>query len=715
MKHLRFSVCLLFVLSFIVSEAKIKPEVFSSSSTVCRELEMEKLQEHKDKIKALKKQFRDLKDFAIERWSDGKVYYILYSKHDGEFTIMPLDADTPYFMWANDEYLAAYSNIEIIEHEGYKFFKVRDDLWLFYNGKNTSKFNPTTEIKQYGSSKYVVKVDVYGDRTTYFVYSLDGTNIMQSGSLDFYPAEEAGVRYDKNTGLALYHPAMPERFVGVNETAHLAEYGKPRIYYLGYFGVPDTHFSVRVPGGDYFVGASFPLPSEIKTEVRQGVDGKMYKYKVFEVAERFYTSRDMQLYVHAGRHGRPILPDKANRLKISTPDQIAYYSYYDGDARFDRMGCISLVDSTFRIPPKFADIKVFYDSENKPFAMVKMSSLAEYEIYDPAKTYDYMSMSDLELNFERKAWPKVISAVKTKTLEELPEKNLYPWLYAEIEMLKNDIDVKNEALKRLRTHSLADGEEAEIMNRVNSAGNQYSWYNPIRFSSDYSVDDAVIHFAENIQSPNAEKYKLMADYLNSLIKQRTQLAETIEEAEKTYVQEKRMAQIRQDAERQQRILEAEQQRQANSAMQQAIMLSVLGSIFNAVSGGSAVLPQTNYIGSAMTTTAVPQGYVNTSGTTAVQPVNIYSSGREMLEATSVSPEIEGMAIANGWVPETASSASDNSSSSGSNLCHACFGSGKCGVCNGSGRYMPNLDGHYIDCTACKKSGECAQCGGQGHH
>ena len=670
---------------------------FSSASTVRRELKMEK--EQKEKLKLIKNTYDDVKDVAIETWADGKTYYVIYSIYK-EYTLMPVDSEQPYF--ANGTWIHFQPYLELTERKGQQFFKIDEKTWATYTG--TTTFDPSTEIRTFGDREYVFIPQ--GPNYPGYVYTLEGERLLMSENIEFRLAEQAGYTTDATTGLSFYHPELSPRFLGVENTPEYAKYGKVTQFNLDFFQKKNSKAHIAVPGNVYFVYSEFPKSSVIKTEVREDVNGVLHEYKVFEAEGQFPLSNDLTLLLHAGTSPKSILPGAAYKVKLSMPDQIAYYTYNDRENGFDRMGAVSLVDSTFTVPARFADVKVFYDSEHKPFTMVRLSRLGKYELYDPAKSYDYSEMSELELSFEKKIWWKVLELTKVKKLEDVRPENLYPWICAEIEGLKNLIEGQEYYLADWRAMNLSGSQESDLMNRRDKR-----WMYPIDFGTEFKVEDAIAHAALSLPSVKQEQLNTMAAYLTHLRERKSDLDNQIYWAEEDYrTNKKRMLAAERD-ERQRVVYEAMQEQQATEAAQQAAVASFIGQFFGMLTGNYVSNPTPAPAAGVM---AAPT-YISTSG--QVPAVGPYVIGERMIDKTHGSPELEGAAIVAGWQPESPSyeASSSHTHKSGGNLCRGCFGSGKCPHCNGKGRYMPNLDGKYIDCTSCGQTGVCPRCNGQKHH
>lgn len=702
-RHLLFT-SIIIAISCIDSLA-VKPSKFSSPSTTRRILEMEKSQEFKTFKKQIKKRFPEIKDAAVEEWSDGVKYYVFYCENpstgkDDFIGLMRTTDSVPMFSLGSYK-IKTFPNLEINEVYGHKIFRVTDSEYLFYNGEAHS-FNPVNDIKEYGGKKYVVT----GNNPTY-VFAMDGTRLLMNDSFEFRDAVPAGFTNDTVTGLSIYHPALPPRFFGMTKSEYLAEHGTPVEYSLGFRTMPNSTFCRKVPGGEYFISTQFPTPPTVRSEIRQDVNGNMHEYRVYESGRKYATvAGNMTLCYHGGITGHPILSGNMSRIKISTPDQIAYYTIYDDSNRFYRTGCISLVDTTFRIPPRFADVNVFYDGDKKPYALVRLSSLGQYELYDPNKTYDYSEMSKLEGAYEQEYWSEVINQIKTSKIEDFKEENLMVWFRAETENLNQWIGMQEEALNRFLTGTLSDYERELLVKEANGV-EKPAWYIPIHFSSDFDLDDVFEYFAKKYTGDKADNYNTLASYIRDLRKRKIILDDEFEQAKQSYIASIKDSQRQLEIAKQQQALETIHARQDNEARQQAVMLQLLGAISTAIAGVTAPSATHN-------TKASPAQSVKAA------PMPTYSSGSSMLDRTYISPEIMGMAISAGWTPESPAAEpqtkpSSSSRSTSSRICHACYGSGKCPHCHGAGHYAPNLNGHHIECTSCHKSGICHSCNGTGHH
>ena len=662
---------------------------------------MEKDSDFKEFKKQIKKRFPEIKDIAIERWNNGTMYYVFYCKNN-EIGLMRTSDTIPMFSYHNS--LRTFPHLELISFKGHSVFKVDDSRYLFGNGER-NVFNPATDSKKYGDKEYVVM----GTDPTH-VFALDGTHLLMADDVEFRDAVPAGFSHDAATGMSIYHPALPPRFFGRNEYPHLSDYGMGVAYSLGFFESPNSsNFNIKVPGGEYFIYQEGSNKFLTKKEFREDANGVMHEYKVFEVGERNegYNVYTRSLCRHGGTTGVPVIKGKITQIRISTPDQIVYYSVYDPDNFMYRTGCVSLIDSTFRVEPRFADVNVFYDSEKKPYALVRLSSLGEYEVYDPAKPYDYASMSKLELAYEKQQWHDVISQIKPSKIEEFQEKDLMIWFKAETENIKPMIEMQENALTRIATNTLWESERKELEKEADGTVAPYTWYTPIRFSSDYNLEDALEYFAKKYTSEKADNYTTLAAYVKELRKRQNRLDDEVKEARAEYVKNLKESRRQMELARQQQLIDAMNARQENEALQQAAMLQVLnaltGVITNALTSSSSAAPA-----KASASVALPKS----------------NTGNSMLDKTYISPEVTGMAISAGWTPDYSTSATEVSSTpsssssshaTSSRICHACYGSGKCPHCHGAGRYAPNLNGHVIDCEPCHKSGTCHACNGAGRH
>lgn len=689
----RYFIITLLCICIYASTHAVNADKFSSPSTVKRELTLEK-KSYADKIKAIKKKYGGVKDVAIETWNDGNTYFIIYSVY-GWFTIMPVDADKPYFLekGENATNIAYKTHLEIIERAGYKYLKKSDSEWYFIS--NYMRFNPQTDFKQFGDKEFIIH-----DNNPYFIYDLNGKQLGMTYNYEFRPAEPEGYTYDKASDISLYHPALPDRFFGYQDTPNDAKYGYTKIYDLDYYENAFSKAHVRVPGGEYYVSISFPKPTILRNESRSDAQGKVYSFRVFE-AESKYSLNEMKLLVRGEEGMKSILPQYCYKVKLSTPDQIAYYTIRDSISQLPRMGCMSLIDYNFRVPALFNDVKVFYKADGNPYAMVRMTALSPYTIYDSNTEYKTSEMSELELAVEKSQWNKVANLTKAKSIDELDEPRFYAWLYAETENLKEDIENSNGYLSRLLTFSLYENEEKNL---------DATYFSPWQFRDKFSIEDAIEWFSKSENSKNYKTYALMGSYYAQLKSQKDIVETKVSKAIDNYKREKANAQLQAQIERNRMIIEAEQSRSAYAAEQQSNVLCILGMIGN-------------FLGRRTVNQAMIPNSSNTSFSGGAS-IPKYRPG-ELLEKTSISPEAVGMAISGGWVPDYSSETTTSTSTSTSNssshsssegaLCHSCYGSGKCSVCNGKGRYMPNLDGKYVDCSLCHKTGVCRICNGQGHH
>lgn len=669
----------------------VKPNVFSSPSTIERMLAKEKAPEFKAFKKAIKKRYSRIKDVAIERWKDGNIYYVLYcSKND--FALMRASDSIPIF---SSERLHTFQHLELESFKGYPMFKVDDSEYYFANAKFAHAFNPQKDVKKYGNKEYVIN----GKNPTW-VYALDGTPLMMAHNIiEFRDTVPAGLSHDESTGLSIYHPALPPRFLGMDN------YRDNASYVLGYFKLPHSQdFKIKVPGGEYFISRELDQKFVIKSEFREDLKGNIHEYKVFEVGARDkvdggYGIYHMSLCLHGGTTGIPIIKYKnPTYIKISTPDQIVYYSVYDSEAEMYRTGCVSLIDSTFKVEPRFADVNVFYNSENKPYALVRLSSLREFEVYNPAESYDFASMTPLEIAYEQEYRDKVVSEVKSKIKEDFQEKYLMAWFKVEIQQLRWYIRLWEDVLQRIVTNTLYDFERKELQEVADGTAeleypNGYSFvHHPLE------IENFLEELAKKDSSDKADNYRILASYVRDLRNRFDQLYYTdLYEAKKEYIKNLKNSRLQMELAKQQQMIDLMNARQANEAHRQAVMLKVLNMI-------SGLITHSNY----------------TSGTTVSSVPSTLGTGQSMLDKTYVSPEIMGAAISSGWTPENSTTVhgttkSSTSHSTNSRICHGCYGTGKCPHCHGAGRYAPNLNGHIVDCTACNKTGVCHLCKGTGHH
>lgn len=132
-------------------------------------------------------------------------------------------------------------------------------------------------------------------------------------------------------------------------------------------------------------------------------------------------------------------------------------------------------------------------------------------------------------------------------------------------------------------------------------------------------------------------------------------------------------------------------------------LAVLGVLANSLNSTGGYTPVAESKSTSVQTATVPQ--INT--------------GKSYLEQTSISPEIVGMAMTAGWVPETPSTSTStststptsSSSSSTKRICHACFGKGTHQVCNGTGIQLAFGNKRTEKCSGCHGTGKCPHCNG----
>ena len=609
-------------------------------------------------------------------------------------------------MFSSSDRIFSFPALELSSIDGHTVFRVDDSKYLFHNGEILS-FNPETDLRTFGDRRYVV-IDEKRINNTYKIYALDGTYLLWNESFEFRDATPAGFTHDEATGMSIYHPALPPRFFG---KSMVKKWTSP--FTLGSYESPNWEFNIQVPGGEYYIDRMDDLVTDVKTEIRTDQYGGMHEYKVFDVGSS--TNRvhywPTTLCRHNGTTGEPIISGRFSQIKISTPDQIVYYKTYDSEYRMRRTGCVSLIDSTFKVEPRFADIKVFYDNDMKPYALVRMSSLGEYELYDPSKSYDYSEMSPLETAFENEIWHEVIPQIKPENIEDFQEKNLMTWFKAETEAIKSEIEHKEDKLKRIVTGTLFDHEKEELEKKadgekVYDSLNKYRRIGPWR-PNDYTLEDAFEFFAGKSKSDKAENYTTLAKYVKELISRDEQLYYEIAKAQNEYIASLKESRRQMELAQRMQIYEAMEARRINEAQQQEIMLQVLGAI-------SGIVNQ------IFTPSSPAPAQQTVSG---VQPMPLY--GPTMADQSSISPEVTRMAISAGWVPDysdsgstsvsSSSSSKSTSHSSSSRVCQSCYGSGKCPHCHGKGSYAPNLNGHIIDCTSCHKTGTCHVCNGTGHH
>lgn len=703
--------------------SKVPDDQFSSVSTVRRELALEKDKAYKERIKQLKKQYDqdDIKDVAIETWTDGVTYYVFYTgnKKDGlQFSLQPIDAPRALFTYNADGNVTSksmnmYDEIAIIEREGYKFFKTSDSNntpHRFHNGL-MDRFNLDENLVRFGGKPYI-RID-YDYSKSSDIFSLDGQLVASGNKIEFFPAEKAGISVDEASGLALWHPDMGDRFVATTDTEYLAKVKWPCTHTVNKT-VSKEEFEITVPGGCYLIQNDFPKHAYTATEARTDPFGNTRMYKVF-VEEDRHINHSM-LYLNQGDTVKPLLGYKSTKIKISSPDQLVYYTYRDSVYTMPRMGCRSLVDESLNIPPKFSDVMVLYSDDHKPTVYVKFTYFSPWEVYDPAKSYDLSTIEHRDREFERGFYYEMIDHYRTDKPETLSASDFNRWATSEVKDMLDKRDRMNEDLELIRTGKIPDYDE-DLYGRIYKLENY-----PLP-----SVDDAIKaarYFADQRQGEEKEKYLLLASYMTTLRDQHNELEKHVVKTYSKYKADKEYAIKAAEAAAFRAQLEAEENRRQNQQYQQAVMLNfihVLASGLNLPVATYLPAP-VSYTPQAARTPNVQQPTPGAQTQQHTQPApRPYIIGERMIDKTTIAPEITGMAMCNGWVPEyTTTSSSEpatksNSSSSHGNICHACFSSGKCSVCNGKGRYMPNLDGKYIDCTACGKTGRCKQCNGTGHH
>lgn len=146
-----------------------------------------------------------------------------------------------------------------------------------------------------------------------------------------------------------------------------------------------------------------------------------------------------------------------------------------------------------------------------------------------------------------------------------------------------------------------------------------------------------------------------------------------------------------------------EQKKIRDAQRAQTWLAVLGVLANSLSTTGGYVPVAESKNTTSPTVTVPQ----------------VSTGKSYLEQTSISPEITGMAMSAGWVPETTSTPSSTStststgtsSSSTRRICHACFGKGIHQVCNGTGIQLAFGNKRTEKCSGCHGTGKCPHCNG----
>lgn len=679
--------------------AKIPESQFSSISTIRRELGLEKDKKHIERIKEIKKfykgcgEYGGIKDVAIETWNDGVTYYVLYEKpkpDDKLFCIMPIDSTYAYFAYSNATVrnLRFFEEISLVEIHGKQFFYTKEGNLIshyFKNGINVS-FNPDTDLKKYGDNYYVYITDSRIKYQPNQVYDTKGVRLSWGDAIEFFPAAEAGVHSLGNTGLALYHPDLDERFISTTDQSYLAHLNKPYSYGVNW-SLNHAPFEIKVPGGYYLISDEFPKQNYITVETRTDPMGVTRKYNTFVSESRFNNCET--LYLYKGNEIVKLLDFPVTKITLSSPDQIIYYTYCDDKLEMMRKGCKSLIDESLNIPPKFNDVIVIYNDNNEADVYVKLTYFSEWEKYSPEKNYTLDNIDYASLHFEKGNYDVVISKLNTNKADTISAYNLNRWVTAEIRSAVDKINKMNEDLDLIYNGKIPDYEsDYTVIYNLKS-----------NFFDGRTIDlaiNAANQFAEKSEGNEKEHYHLMADYMTSLANNHKETQTRLDKIYRSYKADRVLADIQADAAAQRMRLESEQARANNNRQQQSALLDFIGYLFGVQrNAGNVVRPQ------------------------QTSPTTVYTAGPRMIDQTSVSAELTGAAITSGWTPDypttATQSATQHSGSHSGNICHGCFSSGKCSVCNGQGRYAPNMDGKYIDCTACGKSGSCKQCGGTGYH
>lgn len=684
----------------------------SSKSAVERLSDVEK--ENKGLLKELKKAYYQSVKGWVERWTDGRIYYILRTLdkritiiRDGKERIFYGPNDKP----GDDNYYFFYDSIELTEREGKPFFLVNGNTLYSYNGELIGQ---DAVVKTFDGKKYFNAINRWGSNTDYNLTTIEGKPIFKNvDEYWFFPASDRSLCRIGDFSF----PAMPlkARFMSLekNKNNNRAE----------------DRYEIRTPDGEkinsyikqqalignaYYAARTnevMPVRTQFITDTSINVSGNKINNRLFRVegqdlgypAYDYHNNHycDVRLFKADGT----LLLDSLAWADFSSKDQVIYY-YKENNERAIRCGALNPLYPELNVPPLFAEIDYIPDGSGISKPWVRLTSFGQWEPYDPQKKYDYSSLSKNQRMFEKNDFNFYCHYLKETKAEDMTDEEKVMYIYA-AGMVGNKVMHDQQKIMNNYYNGIAPTKEDE---------SSYSFQNSFLLNG-YNERDylhrscELIDYMEKHTDKRSEKYQLvqgMKDYSRYLNK-------VVAENYETHIPEAKSAYSRYEA--QQRLAKAlEEERRAEAQSQKMnslalIALNAFGNVINTLVQGSSH--------------SANKPLVKSSGIRVVKE----HTGHKMLDGMKVPDSFNYLPVYTGssdmempasstWQQSSgnnSSAAGSTSSSSSTQRCRLCLSHpGKCNLCAGRGQYIPSVSvGHYIKCDKCNGTGTCPSCHGSG--
>lgn len=711
-------VCLVFH-SVMMAAGKDK---LSSKSAVERLYSVEK--ENKELIKELKKaSFYHTKAW-VERWEDGRVYYILQSPGKA-FAVIRDGQDRLFHKNVNikpgsEFYYTFFDSIELTKVNGTYYFLANGKYLYTYEGRYVGE---NAVLKTYGDRSFFVSEKItrytgFPDKKRYEVYTPDGHCAVDGADAFWYcPASPASLC----TIGGFSFPAMPmkEHFIGQFDVK--GNTGRKKLFSLGF---TDETEVMRNISKDMLIGnAYFAADAEkcrlLTDSTSYNVAGNKIESRLFRVESGELTTTrsaydfsdyhfgNMSLYKADGTK----LLDSLLWVDFNGNEQVIQY-YRNNDAGAVRCGALNPLYPQLSVPPLFAEVMYVPDGTGISKPWVRLSSFGEWQPYSPDGKYDFDTLSKAQQLFEKNDFFFYLIDFVDKKPEEMTDEEKVMYVYAAGMVGRHSIQQQQSIMQNLyngiaptKVPSKETDDDYEFNGKTFADGSL-----GLRLV-EHACD--ILEKMEAFADKQSDRYKLLQSMYTTVHLLRNQLdfnyQTGIPEARK--ICDNQVA-FQKNQQQQYEVRQRQQQAQQTSELVSTIF-GALGNVLNNLvqpkSGKNAPMVKSSGIRVVKEHTGhqmldnmkVPESF-------NYLPVYIGTTGEMVTDVQGTSGAYSGSSAAS-----TGGNASGTASAQ--KKCQSCLSHpGKCFICGGNGQYIPSVSvGHYVKCDHCHGTGICQSCHGTG--
>ena len=703
----------------------------SSKSAVERLYSVEK--ENKELIKQLKKASFYHSKVWVERWEDGRVYYILQSP--GKNIAVVRDGQDRLFYKGRqakpgDEFYYTYfGSLELTKVNGTYYFLANGKYMYTHEGRyvGTNAVLKTYGDRSFFVSKNINKYGNHSDKTYYEVYTLDGHKAIDDADAFWYCPETPVSLCDVG---GFTFPAMPmkEHFIGQFDQNDAA--GRKKQFSLGFTDgrecMSNSSMSLLIGNAYYAVNAEkcrLLTDSTSYNVAGNRIDNKLLRVESgelnipsrYDFSDKHYGC--MSLYKADGTK----LLDSLLWADFNSNDQVIVY-YRNNEARAVRCGALNPLHPQLSVPPLFAEVMYVPDGTGISKPWVRMTSFGDWKPYSADEKYSFDALSDAQRKFEENNFfsyliDQKIDDAKTDNMTD-EEKLMY--VYAAGMVGSSGVRQQQEIMQYLYS-GIAPSKEPSRDDDDDDDGYSDDDYvfNGKTYSKGKWVRKKVDHACviakkmEAFADKQSDRYKLMQSMYGTvhLLKNKLDFnyQTGIPEARKNFDNEVALQKYRQQQ-------EEERQRQQQAQQANELVSTIFGMLGNVVNNLTQSKP------------GKKAPLVKSSGIRVVKE----HTGHQMLDNMKVPENFNYLPIYTGTTGEmatdmqsmpgayggsSASSAGESNSGTASaqKKCQSCLSHpGKCYICSGKGQYIPSVSvGHYVKCDHCHGTGICQSCHGSG--